>query len=251
MPRRRRGFGPDGACCHITQRCANGDFLLKFKCDRRNYVRRLEEGLSRHAVSLLNYVVTSNHSHLLIWSERPSEITGLMQFLGGTTAQDYNRRKKRHGAYWGDRYHVTLVQSGSHLGRCLFYVDMNMVRAGVVQHPSAWETGGCCELMGKLPDSNLIDQTALVRLVACGDVANFRTWHKRTVDELCARALHLREPWWTKAVAVGSHDWIAPLADRSAMSFRTVRQTDTGDGSDVWTIGMSQRHRQGFLNSFE
>jgi len=113
MPRRRRGFGEGGACCHVTQRCINGEYLLKFKCDRRNYIRRLGEGLSLHAVSLLAYVVTSNHSHLLLWSQCSSEIAGLMQYLSGTTAQDYNRRKNRHGAYWGDRYHVTLVQSGN------------------------------------------------------------------------------------------------------------------------------------------
>ena len=148
MPRRRRGFGGGGACCHITQRCIDSGFLLKFKCDRRNYLLRTEEGLARHAVSLLNYVVTSNHVHLLVWAGLASEMSGFMQYVSGATAQDYNRRKGRHGAYWGDRYHVTLVQSGRHLGRCLFYTDLNMVRAGMVRHPAEWETGGCRELMG-------------------------------------------------------------------------------------------------------
>lgn len=252
MPRRKRGFGPGGACCHITQRCTNGEYLLKFKCDRRNYVRRLSEGLSRHAVSLLNYVVTCNHSHLLVWSERPSEVTGLMQYLAGTTAQDYNRRKKRRGAYWGDRYHVTLIQSGPHLSRCLLYIDMNMVRAGVVAHPSDWETGGSRELMGIASDSALIDQAAVVRLLTCGDMADLRNWHERTLCELCARTEHPREPWWTGAVAVGDRGWVASLAGRFATRSRTVRQIDdTEDGVEVWAIGMSRRRREGFLNSFE
>jgi len=251
MPRRKRGFGPGGACCHITQRCTNGEFLLKFKCDRRQYVARLREGLSRHAVSLLNYMVTCNHSHLLIWSERPAEVTGLMQYLAGTTAQDYNRRKNRRGAYWGDRYHVTLIQCGSHLSRCLLYVDMNMVRAGVVAHPSAWETGGCRELMGIASDSDLIDQAAVVRLLACGDMADFRKWHERTLHELSARTEHPREPWWTEAVAVGDRAWVAPLADRFAACSRTVRRIDIDDDVEVWAMGMSRRRREGFLNSFE
>jgi len=91
--------------------------------------------LSRHDVSLLNYVVISNHTHVLVWSERASEVSDLIQYVSGAAAQDYNRRKDRHGAYWGDRYRVTLVQSGAHLGRCLFYIDMNRARAHVVSHP--------------------------------------------------------------------------------------------------------------------
>jgi putative transposase len=118
MPRRRRGFGPGGACCHLTQRCVNGEFRMKFKCDRRNHVERLREGVSRHAVVLLDYVATLNHTHVLVWSEHASEISGLMQYVSGVTAQDYNRRKERRGAYWTDRYHATLVQSERHLGRC-------------------------------------------------------------------------------------------------------------------------------------
>ncbi len=251
MPRRRRGFGVGGACCHITQRCLNGEYLLKFKCDRRNYVERLRQGLSRHAVVLLNYVVTSNHSHLLVWSERASEISGLMQYVSGTTAQDYNRRKKRHGAYWGNRYHVTLVQSGRHLGRCLFYIDMNMVRAKVVSHPGEWETGGARELMADQFDDSLIDLAAVVRLLDSGDVTSFRRWHANTLIELCARKQHGREPWWTGAVAVGDRSWIAPLANRYAISSRTVQQVDAGDGPETWTMGMSRRQREGFLSSFE
>jgi len=50
-----------------------------------------------------------------------------MRFLQGTAARDHNRRTGRRGAFWSDRYHPTLVQSGVHLSRCLLYVDLNMV----------------------------------------------------------------------------------------------------------------------------
>jgi len=51
-------------------------------------------------------------------------------------AQESNERKGRKGAYWEDRYHATAIETGEHLLRCLVYVDLNMVRAGVVKHPS-------------------------------------------------------------------------------------------------------------------
>lgn len=52
-----------------------------------------------------------------------------MQLIAGRTAQEYNRRKNRHGAFWEDRYHATAIQADDHLHQCVVYIDLNMVRA--------------------------------------------------------------------------------------------------------------------------
>ena len=52
-----------------------------------------------------------------------------MQLIAGRTAQEYNERKGRHGAFWEDRYHATAIEANEHLHRCLVYIDLNMVRA--------------------------------------------------------------------------------------------------------------------------
>ena len=46
---------------------------------------------------------------------------------------------RRHGAFWEDRYHATAIDADDHLNRCLVYIDLNMVRAGVVNHPAKWK----------------------------------------------------------------------------------------------------------------
>jgi hypothetical protein len=58
-----------------------------------------------------------------------------MQLIAGRTAQEYNQRKARGGAFREDRYHATAIQTDEHLHQCLVYIDLNMVRAGVVNHP--------------------------------------------------------------------------------------------------------------------
>jgi putative transposase len=55
-----------------------------------------------------------------------------MQLVAGRMAQEYNLRKNRKGAFWEDRYHATAIDCDAHLFQCLKYVDLNMVRAGVV-----------------------------------------------------------------------------------------------------------------------
>ena len=85
-----------------------------------------------------------------------------MQLIAGRAAQEYNKRKGRNGAYWEDRYHATAIEKGEHLTRCLVYIDLNMVRVGVVNHPSEWKTCGYNEILNPSDRYTLIDQKALM-----------------------------------------------------------------------------------------
>jgi REP-associated tyrosine transposase len=66
--------------------------------------------------------------------------------VAGRTAQEFNQRKKRKGAFWEDRCHATAVETGEHLAKRIVYVDLNMVRAGVVRHPSEYKLSGFNEI---------------------------------------------------------------------------------------------------------
>ena len=61
--------------------------------------------------------------------------------------KDFLKRKSRKGAYWEDRYHATAIEADKHLLQCLVYIDLNMVRAGVVDHPSEWGFCGYNEIV--------------------------------------------------------------------------------------------------------
>ena len=65
MPRANRYFLP-GYVWHITHRCHQRNFLLKFARDRRRYLRWLFEATKRFGLCVLDYIVTSNHVHLLV-----------------------------------------------------------------------------------------------------------------------------------------------------------------------------------------
>jgi REP element-mobilizing transposase RayT len=126
MPRANRYFLP-GYVWHITHRCHQRKFLLKFARDRRRYLHWLFEGKKRFGLCVLDYMVTSNHIHLLVKDTGPNVIAQSMQLIAGRTAQEYNQRKGKQGAFWEDRYHATAVEADEHLHRCLVYIDLNMV----------------------------------------------------------------------------------------------------------------------------
>ncbi len=141
MPRANRHYIP-GCVWHITHRCHKQEFLLKFDKDKRCWRRWLFEAKKRYDLCVLNYTITSNHIHLLVVDTDEDVISKSLQLVAGRTAQEYNIRKKRKGAFWEDRYHATAVQSDGHLSKCMVYIDLNMVRAGVVKHPADYSLCG-------------------------------------------------------------------------------------------------------------
>jgi putative transposase len=66
------------------------------------------EAKKRFRLSVLNYMVRSNHVQLLVKDAGRDVIAQSMQLIAGRTAQEYNQRKNRQGAFWEDRYHATL-----------------------------------------------------------------------------------------------------------------------------------------------
>jgi REP-associated tyrosine transposase len=126
-----------------------------------------------------------------------------MQLIAGRMAQEYNRRKERKGAYWEDRYHATAVETDRHLIRCMVYMDLNMVRAGVVKHPSGWPESGYNEIQEPPRRYAIVDQEGLKELLNYRSRSELAVAYRGWIDEALSSAL-CRERRWTESVAVGS-----------------------------------------------
>jgi REP element-mobilizing transposase RayT len=231
MPRAHRHFIP-GQLWHITHRCHEKAFLLKFARDRRRYLHWLFEARKRFGLCVLNYVVTSNHVHLLVRDTGEGVIGSSMQLVAARTAQEYNLRRARYGAFWEDRYHATAVEGGEHLHRCLVYIDLNMVRAGVVKHPQAWRHGGYREIQDPPQRYALIELEQLGRLCGFTDLASFQHAHRRWVAEALASGASKRNECWSEAVAVGSASFVEKV-QRALGAKARFRQTEVAEGGCV------------------
>jgi putative transposase len=207
MARANRHHIP-GQVWHITHRCHKKEFLLKFARDRRRWHYWLFEAKKRFGLRILNYVVTSNHIHLLVIDSEPDVIPKSLQLIAGRTAQEFNHRKERKGAFWEDRYHATAVEQNEHLIRCLVYIDLNMVRAGVVSHPTEWKMSGYSEIQNPPQRYGVIDMLGLQNL--CGFTApeQFAEQHRQWVHDAISNGKNQRESCWTESIAVGSANFI-------------------------------------------
>jgi REP element-mobilizing transposase RayT len=95
--------------------------LLKFSKDKKRWEYWLLEAKRRFKLVVLNYTVTSNHIHLLVYCNDSNVIPQAVQLIAGRTAQEFNNRRNRKGAFWQDRYHATAVESRKHLMECIVY----------------------------------------------------------------------------------------------------------------------------------
>ena len=94
-----------------------------------------------------SHTITSNHVHLLVRDNGDRDvIPKSIRLIAERTGQKFNQRKKWKGAYWEDRYHAAAVETDEHLAQCSVYLDLNIVRAGVVGHPSEWPFCGYHEI---------------------------------------------------------------------------------------------------------
>lgn len=225
MPRANRVRLP-GYIWHITHRCHKREFLLKFARDRRRWRYWLYQARSRYGLCVFNYVATSNHIHLLVKDQGKGEIASSMQLIAGRTAQEYNQRKQRRGAYWEDRYHATAIENGRYLAQCMVYIDLNMVRAGAVAHPGGWDVCGYSELQNPPERYRIIDQDALAESLEIGERSSLSAQVREWTNATLAVEHSVRQDHWSSSLAVGSQGFVEQFKSAGGVSqqYRRVAQ---------------------------
>ncbi|HNP34220.1 MAG TPA: transposase [Woeseiaceae bacterium] len=206
MPRAHRHYSP-GLVWHITHRCHQREYLLRLLRDRKRWRHWLYVAQRRHGLCILNYIVTCNHIHLLVKDRGNGEIARSMQLVAGRTAQEYNRREHRRGAFWEDRYHATAVQADEHLARCITYIDLNMVRADVVDHPRDWRFSGYHELCNPPQRKSVVDVPVLCELYRVTSVQQLLAARDRAINGEIAYSS--RRAIWSSSAAVGNAGFLA------------------------------------------
>ena len=143
MPRRPRPIVPE-VPLHITQRgidrgptfLADDDFAFY------RHALRISSVEARCAVHA--YALMTNHVHLLV---TPADAMGpptLMSAIGRRYVRYFNDRYRRTGSLWEGRYRCALVDTASYVLTCSRYIELNPVRAGLVDDPAAYEWSSFC-----------------------------------------------------------------------------------------------------------
>lgn len=236
MPRASR-YLIEGYVYHLTHRCHDRRFLLKFKQERELYREWLRIGAQRYNVSIYAYCITCNHTHIVVQVDDREAVARLMQLPSGVVAKALNQRKGHGDAVWEHPYQCTMVENGPHLLRCLRYVDLNMVRAGKIMHPNKWRWCGYDELTGRRHRYQIVDVERLAKRLEISSVDSFFELHYKGIEEQLQLRKLEREAHWTEALAVGSHEFIAVAASRYQQRQKLSQYPVRGESkTDAWAL---------------
>ena len=137
-----------------------------------------------------------------------------MKLVAGRTSQSYNNRKNRKGAFWEDRYHATAVSKDEHLLKCMVYIDMNMVRAGIVNHPADWKQSGYKEILSDKKRYSIIDLDSLQQLLDFHDIKTFQDYYKDLINESVKKNEMQRRNFWSESIAVGNNRFVVQFKEK-------------------------------------
>jgi hypothetical protein len=70
--------------------------------------------------------------------EKLSSLSEFIREIKVGFARYYNKRHHRRGYFWGDRFKSVIVEKGETLINCLAYIDLNPLRAGLVERPEEY-----------------------------------------------------------------------------------------------------------------
>ena len=159
----------DVAYYHVVSRTVGGEFLLG-DVEKEKLLSVIMQFSMIYFVSVIGYCIMDNHFHLLVktssvsdvdddelkqklskynkidsgdiseanltkYKEKLTDISEYVKSIKMTFSRWYNKRNKRRGYFWGDRFKSVLVEKGESLLNMLAYIDLNPVRAKICERP--------------------------------------------------------------------------------------------------------------------
>jgi putative transposase len=151
MPRTARIVIP-GYPHHVIQRGHNRQVVFAGDDDFRYYLDNLRQWKELYRCRVYAFCLMTNHVHLVIDpGDQPENLGRLMKRVAGRQTRFVNRLEGRSGTLWESRYKSSPIDTDSYLLACCRYVEMNPVRAGMLEDPADYPWSSCAARVGARP----------------------------------------------------------------------------------------------------
>jgi len=136
---------------HIVQRGHNRQTVFIGDDDYRYYLDNLITFKKEFGCKVYAYCLMTNHVHLVVDpGERLDAIGLLMKRVAGRQTRYVNKLEKRSGSLWEGRYKSSIVSTKEYLPACCRYIELNPLRAAMVEDPSVYKWSSCrCKVYGE------------------------------------------------------------------------------------------------------
>ena len=196
MPRKPRFYLPY-VPIHIVQRGHSREPVFFEDQDYATYAHWLKKGSEKYRVAIHAFVLMTNHVHLLVTPEKGRDVSLFMQYVGRRYVPYINYKYGKSGSLWEGRYKASLVQENSYFLMVMRYIELNPVRASMVEMPGHYRWSSFCHNIGTKKISFLSSHAIYQGLGACEEARQkaYQFLFKAHIDE--ANLKRIRESWQT------------------------------------------------------
>lgn len=150
---------------HIVQRGHDRKAVFVEEADYSYYLENLRQAKTDHHIKVFGYCLMTNHVHLLLApGDDVNSVSRLMKILAARQTRYTNKLEDRSGTLWEGRFKASLIDSDSYLLACYRYVDLNPVRAKIVDTPFEYRWSSFGAHMGSAHTGWLDDAPSFLAL---------------------------------------------------------------------------------------
>lgn len=131
-----------GAVYHISARINNKEMLLKSKDIKKLFQKVLCRAKKKYNFSVENFVIMGNHFHMLLRPRKGERLSCIMQWIMSVFAMSCNKRLRRTGHVWGERFFSRIMYKLTQYLKVFDYIDNNPFKAGLINKSQIWEYSG-------------------------------------------------------------------------------------------------------------
>ncbi|WXT99330.1 MAG: hypothetical protein Ctma_0051 [Catillopecten margaritatus gill symbiont] len=209
MPRKPR-INPINIPQHIIIRGNNRQVCFTNKDDMAFYVSCLKNYSKKHQLQIHAWVLMTNHIHLLCTPLVQNALSKTMQDVGRLYVCYFNKAYGRSGTLWEGRYKSSLIQSEYYLLSVYRYIELNPVRAGMVNDPADYSFSSYqINALGK--SSNLCSPHE--EYLSLGETNSVRQQNYRLLfeQELDIKLIDNIRRTTNQGMAIGNEDFITQI----------------------------------------
>ncbi len=173
MPRAARIVVP-GYPHHVIQRGNKRRQTFFTDADYAFYLECLRMVIDAGELQMWAYCLMPNHVHLVMVPARSGDIASAMRKVHIRYSRCLNEREGAPGHLWQGRFR-SYVMDEHHLHAAVRYIELNPVRAGLVDQPGQWRWSSARAHLSGQPDGIVDTQAMLSRVSSWGDYLKVET----------------------------------------------------------------------------
>ena len=171
MPRIPRKY-LDTSFFHIMSQGINKEYIFDNPIDIKFYIKNMYELKDKFKIKIIAYCIMNNHTHLLLQCDRVENLCKYMHSLNTRYGQYYNKKYKRVGYVFRDRYRSEGIYGEEQLNNCINYIYNNPVRAGMCKKPDQYKFSNYKKIKESGMGKNIFLDIEYDKDVVCDNIVN-------------------------------------------------------------------------------